>query len=731
MKLSLILFYILSVINSSEMLNITQNNQKTVEPNYYNKTIENPTSNFFIPSLKNCYRCSFATNNVIDTNTLFNEKCANKIISCDNTVCSTMLSRDKYDDKYILELGCVSENYCSKITEQNTQYLKDLTDNYVTCCNNDLCNDNNAVNRIIPFYLVTNNTHLINNLAPVNQTINHEDVISDLLYDFSLTENYLKNSCIHELFFTNQDNLIISLKKYDCNDKLINIIPEDSLPAVPAQPIEKIVFLDKNNNTITDLIYSDVGITSVNYIKNKNLLCFISNNNVFIYKIDENKQLKKISQLYLQNTPIDIAINYNAKVIAVTNKNTVYFYNIENIEQTKEFITVEKQITGSNIYKLQYTPNRDVLLVKSYNYNYVFSDLYSLKNMHEIIHIGNRAIQKRRNKGTNKVENIKYNPYKLDFYYGKSAISPINNIIVTNELYYKTLSETDYYQLGAFRGYIWHCKKNTNSCYTKYDKKIVLSDDGMFHLKQYAPFKIQFKGNYMGYYYNIIINILEYFFTTYNKSVMAFIILRSEGEKYIFLKQILDKVDNGNSWSGYVFSHAKIITTKKIFKNSRSGLFNNGSTKIAVFGNNRIQIYKVNLTEYSQPKIQTTKAVQIKSTKQKTNATIIPAIKTTSLKLLFQSSKKNISPININTTKKEYNNFVDKCYKFTNKNHDTIVILGTALISTTTCVAVIYCIIKYIKLRKNSKQKTNNKFMQLYLQKSMSYHNKAIEIDTK
>jgi hypothetical protein len=583
MKLFLTIFSIASIISASKMLN---------------QSIESSSTDSLITNTKQCYQCDLAVDNFIDINTMFNKQCANQKINCDNRFCSTMLSKNQYNGKYRLQLGCVSENYCNEIN----QYPATIIDNHITCCDGDLCNKMTTIKKSLPFYLETNNTHFIDDSAPVNQTINHANVISNLIHDFSLADSYLANACIHELFFTNQDNLIIALKNNDCYYKRVGGIPEDSLPAFPSQPIVKVIFLDTHNKTVTDLISSDTAITNINYIKNKNLLFFIADNNIFVYKLDANKQLKKISQLYLNNELIDIAINYNAKVLAVTNKKTVHFYNIDNIEQTKKFIAMEKQIPRDNIYKLKYAPNRDVLLVKRYNYNYVYTDLYSVANFSKITSLKNIEKDKRNKGNWRGVENIKYNPYKLDFYYGKSAISPVDNLIVNLKINIPIPSNTEY-RVDFFYGVGWYYKNDTNSYSTLYDNhrylaRHVMNDES-------------------------IQNGLDYFFATGNKPVMGFIMHQWSSGKALYLRKIRDKYfsltfkKKSKYVTSYFHKHPEIIAFKNIFYNASSGLFNNDDSKIAVFGHKRIQIYGINLDTYAESKTTTTPEIKTNETIKK------------------------------------------------------------------------------------------------------------------
>jgi hypothetical protein len=700
MKLFVTISFIASVISIINGNNIPK-------PANHNQDMESIFTDSLVTNTKQCYKCDFAIDNFIDTNTLLNDKCTNKTINCDNAFCSTILSKNKHYSKYTMQLGCISKNYCPKITEKNTQYPEVITDNYINCCDDNLCNDGTTINNVLPFYLEKNNKYFINDGSLEKQTINYKNVDHNILHDFSFANDQLDNSCIHELFFTKQDNLIITLKKNDCNNNLIGIIPKDSLPAFPSQPIEKIIFLDKNNKTITNLISSNTGITSINYISDKNLLFFIADDNIFVYKLDKNKQLRKISQLYLNKNPIDIAINYNAKVLAVTNKNTVYFYNIENIEKTKQFISIGKQLSKqvgeSNIYKLQYTPNRDTILVKSYDANHIYTDLYNLENFNNITYINKNGKQKI-DKRHNSIENIKYNLYKLDFYYGKSAISPIDNLIVTREAINRGYYGTGYFRNEFFYAYLWHHQNNTDSYSTTYTK--YTNPTGLFSLEMLNPSEYnQHEYNTKDKFYrfnNHIVNILDYFFITDKKPIMAFITLRSKGKKYLFLRQVpgLEQPSGAYyDWKQYIKENPKLITFKKIFDSARSGLFNKNSSKIAIFGNNRIQIHAMHLDQNKLPEIKT--------------------------------SVNKINSTNLNNDKKSHNNFLDKFNTFIKENPYKITAAATALF---TSIVIISCIIKHKKSNKKSKQKTiddKKNFLSMDLKTPFSYQNKAMSIDSQ
>jgi hypothetical protein len=759
MKPLLIIYSLIGLINSKQILNSEHNDQTT----------ERIPTNSFISNEKQCYKCDFTVDNFININNLFNDKCTNKTITCDDSFCSTILSKDKYYHRHTIKLGCMSKNYCPRIAENNTRHSEFTSDNYIHCCDDNLCNDDTTVNNVLPFYLEKNNKYFINDGSLEKQTINYKNVDHNILHDFSFANDQLDNSCIHELFFTKQDNLIITLKKNDCNNNLIGIIPEDSLPAFPSQPIEKIIFLDKNNKTVTNLISSNTGITSINYISDKNLLFFIADDSVFVYKLDANKQLRKISQLYLNNNLIDIAINYNAKVIAVTNKDTVYFYNIENIEQNKQFIAIEKQISKqvgeSNIYKLQYTPNRDTILVKSYDANYVYTDLYNLENFNKITD-SIKTEKHNRYKRHSSIENIKYNPYKLDFYYGKSAISPIDNLMLNKVACNISMEQgANYRRTECFRSDVWGFKNSRDNFSTE-----ILTED-MLQMRQYAQYS--YKDISTIYFHNVITHILNYFFTTDNKPVMAFITLKEKGERYLFVRQVpgFEQVSNDyDNWKQYLKENSKLITFKKIFDSARSGLFNKNSSKIAIFGHNRIQIHTVNLDQYKRLKITTTKTSKIASTDIETKTTKLPEIKTTKqaeikttkqaeikttklaeikttnppetkiteeerkttgLKFLFPLIANKINSTNLNNDKKSHNNFLDKFNTFIKENPYKITAAATALF---TSIVIISCIIKHKKSNKKSKQKTiddKKKFLYIALETPLSYQNKAMSIDSQ
>jgi hypothetical protein len=767
MKIFLLMPYILGLVTSKF---IGDYNQTMVNP-AYNKTIQNITSNnqtivavnndnktseSFIANSKQCYQCSFIIDDSIGIKKLFNEHCSNKARNCDNTFCSIMLSRNQYGGKYILELGCVSENYCLEFNRENTEQSEAVNCNYSDCCNSNLCNDEKAVQRLLPkqsslvepvFIINPGNTYYaINDTVPVNQAVISEAVVSNILHDFNFADNnQLNKYCLHEAMFTNKDNLIITLKQNRCNNKKIT---QADIPFSISQPINKIILLDKNNKTIHELLSSTKGITSFNYIANKNLLFFISNNYVFIYKLDDNKQLTQINKIYFKDDPVDVTINHNSNILAIANKDKVFFYDISQIEQNEEPIPKNVAINSFNIYNVQYAPNNDVLLVEAKDSNNLHTSLYNVENLNETDLIGIAPLQKIQEKPKqmsctvnyfNSISGV-YRWINAINYYGKWIIAPSGDFMMKHKIIFACppprtgiLPREERYSFFNWDKKIIKHKNSSNYNFNYDDKTTNLE---MFSNRYRYATLGKFYSNpalglesiesYLGKLTDIVA-VYSYFFAKKPKTVLALIAeerKKATNNRYLYLKNIFANIRGDSYITG--IDKQNEITRKRLFNLAHTGIFNNDNSKLAIFSDNRIQIHSINLPNNTQteiitskiPKEEATTISEIKTTvtpeedtteTQNIKTTVTPEedttetqnIKTTRFDL-FPSYKKNISLLNIH---KKSDNFQNKIYPFI-KEYSYAFIIGGGLL---TFIAMTFCVVKYKKIKKKFKQKNIEK----------------------
>jgi hypothetical protein len=97
--------------------------------------------------------------------------------------------------------------------------------------------------------------------------------------------------------------------------------------------------------------------------------------------------------------------------------------------------------------------------------------------------------------------------------------------------------------------------------------------------------------------------ILDYFFNTDKKPILAFIVVTKNNDIHLVLQK-----------TGSISSQWRLglATSKRILDNAYGGVFNNGSSKVAVFSDNRIQVYAINLYRNKQQttiKTPTTEAI--------------------------------------------------------------------------------------------------------------------------
>ena len=664
----------------------------------YNHTIGSSTFDSSNINIKECYQCNFDTNTTENIIEMLHNQCKNYTIKCENNnFCSTTLANNQYNTKYRLQLGCLSENYCSKVTEKNIENDETVVDNYSNCCESNLCNNETTVKNILPFNIEKNNTNFIRSV------VNHQRhwfKVIPILNDFKFTDHDIDKHCINEAFFTDEDNLIITLKKNICNNKKIS---ENNIPFSISQPINKIIFLDIQNQRYHNLLSSYKGISSFNYIRDKNLLFFISDNYVFIYQLDKNKQLIKINQFYFADHPVDIAINYNSKIIAIADKYKVLFYDIEQIEQIKEIIPIQDTgIGGSNIYKIQYAPNQDILLVETQDKNNFNTAIYNIENLNDIKIISITAPLEKKVKEKYiqclyqswryHQEHILIRKHKIQDaknYYGKWIISPSGDFIMKQKITpscpglligSKPLLRNDLYPVYSWcqaNRYGYSVSNNTVS-----NAEMFISEANYNYAKS-----MSLRWAYAKIWLTDILAVYDYFFSDKNNHILAFIAEKYQSgysfysggyrrEKYLFLENISTK-DITKPYRKSILQSKKLMELSGIhtpyrttadtqqilkhllfrFSQAHSGSFNSNGKKLAIFSDNRIQIYYLYniVSKEKTDERKTTQAPERKTTQSSTG-------KSTRLEVLFPSLKKNISLLNNYTYQKTYNEASGRSY---------------------------------------------------------------------
>jgi hypothetical protein len=512
----------------------------------------------------------------------------------------------------MLQLGCVSANYCSKFIGKPQENIAKLKNSYSYCCDSNLCNDEKLIQGLSAAKLQFSEPEFVinNDIAPLNPRVN---IVSTILYNFNLDDygDAFNKYCINEVIFTDEDNLIVTLKKDRCNNKNTSAIDK---PSSRYQPINKIIFLDKNNKKSYELLSSDTGITSVNYSKDKNLLFFISNNDVFIYKIDDNKLLTKINQIYYQDNPVDITINYNSTVLAIANKDTVLFYNISQIEKNNELIPIENvAINSFDIYRLQYAPNNDVLLVETQDKNNFNTVVYNTENLNKIEKIGTPLpLNKKENSKNircwyqyipNSITGMKYQHIYRRNYYEKWIFAPSGNFIMNHKIILGCKPVSGYGRLSRqelYLAFYWHKQINQDGYYMHSGNATNLE---MFSNRVKSRYRLVpvylGKCKYTAYrrrQQTDLLAVYNAFFATKGNQVLALIATKDQknpDNRYLFLKNISSP--NIDTTYNEAIKKQQTIAIHKLFDLVHSGIFNNDSSKLAIFSDNKIQVYSINL----------------------------------------------------------------------------------------------------------------------------------------
>jgi hypothetical protein len=209
---------------------------------------------------------------------------------------------------------------------------------------------------------------------------------------------------------------------------------------------------------------------------------------------------------------------------------------------------------------------------------------------------------------------------KQSYYYNKWIISPTDNFIINNKIAFtcplhkvnKTSLEDDNYIWNRqfniktqYNIYSWQLDKTSYSQYTNID---------MFADKNRAICNTIFNDS-TSFVNDLTINttdiswVYDYFFSN-NNPVLALITSQnlqflskgikkgSRFNRYLFLKR-LDYSNKDKSFKT-VLHEQKNIVEHKLFDLMHTGVFNNDSSRLAVFSDNRIQVYVINLDQNKQ-----------------------------------------------------------------------------------------------------------------------------------
>jgi hypothetical protein len=403
----------------------------------------------------------------------------------------------------------------------------------------------------------------------------------------------------------------------------------------------------------------------------------------------------------------------------------VFFYDIAQIEHTEKPTPIKAGIEGDNIYRVQYAPNKDVLLVETQDPNNLNTAIYNVENLNNIEPIGATSPQNRQRKPRNMKCPAYMQTVHERSYYGRWIISPSNKFMMNHRVIFDCVWWTDprIARNERYSAFSWNTQHIDKSSYSiSYDDKATNSD--MFHRNYITRWYGGPRGNIWSYVEYKILAVYDYFFANNDNSALAIISKeqirwsQSANNRYLYFKKIAyDKIHNPRA----VIRKQQRIIRNRIFDLAHSGLFNHDSSKLVIFSDNRMQVYNINLPKGAQPK--TTKTPETKSTEAER--------KSTEFELLFPSLENNINSTNINTKKKSHNDFLDNYSAFIKKHPYEILAGGIGII---TSIAVISCIVKNKKSNKKGKQKTidnKNDFLYMDFKTPISYQEKSICPDLK
>jgi hypothetical protein len=179
---------------------------------------------------------------------------------------------------------------------------------------------------------------------------NHNGVISQLWFNYTVPTDYINKTDIKNIFFTNKDNLIMSINSQPEN------IKEPSLA-------NNILFFNTTTKTPISYIDNLHKINAIDFKSDSNKLAFIDDlTNISIYQLDIDNNFKKLQQItaYYYNA-IDLSINHDSSILAVAyNNKSFVFYDInKSLNPITSKTTKDTLITS-----LAFSPNKDFLVIQ-------------------------------------------------------------------------------------------------------------------------------------------------------------------------------------------------------------------------------------------------------------------------------------------------------------------------------------------------------------------------------
>jgi hypothetical protein len=333
------------------------------------------------------------------------------------------------------------------------------------------------------------------------------------------------------IFLTNNQD-IINLNSMQFIDKN-NILIETSYKDTNINNNQKqLIVFNTENKQANTLFNTSLAIENIKLNTNYNLITFVINNTIYGYNLNNNKLIIKY-KFILPDKIVDIALNYNAQLLAAAYNSSFNVYNItsKNLTTHTPPLLFKQDIKDVRIKTIVFSPTKNFLVIQG-QYLHPTSALNSKSILYDLT--DNNHPQRKHSFSS--IDDV-----------NKLLLSPIEQLIITSEKHYRGVFTLMAYNWIHINNIKW------NRVYRQNNKVI-------------------------------------HFTIANNQDILAFI----TADKYIrFLKMEVVK----NKKSNYSYFETSEMLSQQLCGNFNFLSLNNDNSKLALLGNNNLQLYSLNLTK--------------------------------------------------------------------------------------------------------------------------------------
>jgi hypothetical protein len=366
------------------------------------------------------------------------------------------------------------------------------------------------------------------NICPVPSNYKYNIV------DTAIKKNITNNTAIdfknNFIFLTNNQDIINlnSMQFIDKNNILIGI----SYKNTNINSQKQLIVFNTENKQVNTLFNCNLAIKNINLNANYNMITFVINNTIYGYNLNNNKLIIKY-KFILPDKIVDIALNYNAQLLAVAYNNSFITYNTtsKNLTTYTPPLLFKQEIKDVRIKTIVFSSTKNFLIIQG-QYLHPTSALNSKSILYDLT--DNNHPQRKHSFSS--IDDV-----------NKLLLSPIEQLIVTSEKHYRGVFTLMAYNWIHINDIKW------NRVYRQNNKVI-------------------------------------HFTIANNQDILAFI----TADKYIrFLKMEVVK----NKKSNYSYFKTSELLSQQLCGDFNFLSLNNDNSKLALLGNNNLQLYSLNLTK--------------------------------------------------------------------------------------------------------------------------------------